>query len=130
GGLPATGEDDLQPGGREMGRAPARQTTVEIDGYAPLGVGRHPAAQAQDELGLVVGVGEADAGHFGDEVMPVDQEVHQSSRSRLAKLAASFLMPVPLKATVTSSSSPVTLLSTTMPSPKRAWRTFWPVRKV
>src|SRR5690606_16467322 len=35
GGLPATGEDDLQPGGREMGRAPARQTTVEIDGYAP-----------------------------------------------------------------------------------------------
>ena len=41
--------------------------------------------------------------------------------------AARRLMPMPGKATVTSSSSPLSLLSMTVPSPNFAWRTFWPV---
>ena len=46
---------------------------------------------------------------------------------RLARLVSSFLMPLFLNATVTSSSSPRTWLLMTVPSPNRPWLTRSPI---
>lgn len=72
--------------------------------------------------------GETDQDRRSQDQPGPEHGPHHPSSSRLARLARSFLMPLSGNATVTSSSSRVSLQETTVPSPNRACRTRSPSR--
>ncbi len=69
-------KNHLQTGTGEVVCRPAGQPPVKIDGDPPLAAGGRPPAQPQNKLGLIIGIGEIDAGQLGDQIVSVDQVMH------------------------------------------------------